>query len=520
MLFRSALAHEKKTWVRSVIAASVEKLVRVVATEKMEKAIEELLPLLKKRCEPQQEPESAVRFRIVQALVGMNQMEFLMERISSSEDTLANRVVPLYRMFSGHSYAATRISKGPGTSLKIVNFFLRQDVFEKLPPVVRCFFFILSGKVGERQLNAMPGSIGHRLFITPIENGLFSPREETQRMAAYGAVGLCEGHESLRKKLRQKYESNGSLPPLIRQNIVSALTHGALQSLLKGKPEFFKSLDASWEKEFPEAVAYAYYRFMEKAYHDRLDERQFQGASQWGRDQTYLLQREATLNNMARELFEKNKFKELVGHAHKYVSWMDPALLKESPNFIRLAQEAYDIVKTGSPETLSPAQEKTLRRYFLGHACWRLLQLIEKARALDGRSAPYHFEAALIWEFIGEWEKASEAVEKAMKLDPSRMIYRFVQARLLLSQGGGEGVRKACDILEALSSQGNSSYALAGLLGKTYMAMGKWEKAKEAFFHQHLLFPYQGEPLVYLANAFLSLNDISSAQHRLNQAEA
>ena len=515
-----ALSPETSLPIRRNVMACVEKMAKAELNENTQEQLSQKIPFFKDLLS--KEPDEAVRFYVLMFLMNLGRIDIVLRHSENNQETIANRTVPWFRLFADQSRLSVFKQYGSGggrafikseANRELLNYFLNlKEVYQEFPKTMLGVFMITRGMLGYSKF--IPSVWKHEFFIMPILYGLDGKDEEIQRISAYGSMGI-DPHASLKPPMNKHLEDPTN----------SARAKGAMATTLLffAHKEIGNGIEVAKNQEITKKLlnrykdkrmGYAYYRFFE-SYEEHVDNRQLDMTTLWGRDQRYLAHLESVLNHRIR-MWTDLSMEEIKRNIKNYGTRTMKAELEyfrlRYENAVPLAERVYEIYENG---TLDLEKLYLIRKYCGMRAVAYGIKNLEDAQSLDPDNPRYVFEKAFALYVIGEYRKAKTEMERAIALEPERLIYRFALSRLLFQSGE---IDEAENVLKNLESQKASGYSSVGLIGKISLARKEWRAAEKQFTQQHVISPHLPEPLIFRAYSRLSMDRLEEAQQDLQRA--
>ena len=346
-------------------------------------------------------------------------------------------------------------------------------------------------------------------MITANMKAAILSRHENTRMAAAYAYLIDTRHIARTRKLMQERLVREK-SPAVRQILIAGLIHFSCQLGLTDTDQIVRRFIGS-PKEYSQAMAYAYYQFIERVFDKQPPLFPTPLITQWGRDQRYLSHWQALARTIAYEEKRPSRSKIM-----KWSQKPDAALAADANlhQLAKLQRQARQVV-AGNNKNFSPEQLALFSRLFYCRELATLLNYLNKSRKYAPGNARYHFEAAFLLECLGEWRQAMICLRQARNLEPERQLYQLLEARLNFRLGN---IDRAATQVEQLVARKINGYELMELQGKICLQQQKTDAALEAFIHQHLINPYVPTPLLLRAQVLIWQKKYREANEKIGLA--
>ena len=336
-------------------------------------------------------------------------------------------------------------------------------------------------------------------------------------MGARAAIFVDEHSGELRRVLYRQYRKEKSSQ--VKANIVSTVFY-----YLEHDREisyFFKLPDAitdfhPWMRQLvsknPQETLLGRYRFFEDYYYEYIDTRPFQATTIWERDEYYWRHLDALVNNICLHSYNVDfKLKTRV------LPWMrdlqkDIAAQKYA-NLLAGVRQGMALFPLGQHP--SAKERLILWRLFCAMETFWVERQLRQICRLDPGKTRYLFEAYFLLETLGEWEKAHSYLQRAIEIEPQRLLLQLAKARLFFKWGK---LAQAQAQVETMLKQNVRSEILCFLAGRIYLARQQWQQAEQSFTSQHIIVPHLPQPLIFRSYSRLWQNRIASANQDLSNA--
>ena len=516
--FEKKLAGEKNFWTylglldsktemtsRIVIAAAINRMVRARCLPDSSEFVVKFIARIKKSLN--EEKHEQVRRLFYGILAYLGRPLTALTYCDNKDETLPNRLATFYEIIQslGPRRGGNRYR---GLNNEFVEMLKKLSVVSDSDPDFSPIGLLLLVKATKFYEGNPFVQLLWNMVADNMKRGIES-RHEMTRMAAAYAYLIDTRHLSRTKKLLQeKLVKEKSLA--VRQILVAGLVHFSCRLHL---PDEDRILDRfiDQKKLYNQAMAYAYYQFIEQFFDKRAPLFPMPLTTRWGRDQKYLMHWQTVIKTLAYEEQRPNR--------SKISQWRQKhgkpsSEIGHFPQLAQLQRQARQILASGN-ENFSPEQSSLLSRFFYCQEVVTALGYLNKARKCMPDNDRYHFEAALFLECLGEWKQAMACLQQARKLNPERRIYQLVEARLNFQMGK---IDKAAVLVKKLVDSKISGYELMDLQGKIYLARQQWAQAMNAFIRQHLINPYVVTPLISRAHVLIWQKEYLKAQGEIGQA--
>lgn len=457
---------------------------------------------------PANEQNEVVRYYANIALIRLIELKTL-TKIHSINETLFNQVATTFFLLFKNKKKQKIISQLLSSSLGQFlgnNFSLEQEYFKMV------IFGSIATDVNIKNIKDFPP-----YFRTFFEAILFKSMRHPHKMIRLEAARAFHKSEIKLEKIDKK------VLPIIKNEkdketqkaFIGAFLYQLKKFALSNEKKYRK-LITYYEKKHPKAVAYGYYKFIEKFHRDTMEGRLFKGSSVVDVELHYLqhlrgifyqvFQNCRSVKRVKRE-GKLKEYKLLVKKTRKMAKELD---LKKVYKITSLIYKK--IKKIDNYKILY--FDRTLAKVKMLEKMTFWVKMLSKCVKLDPTNPRYNFELSYHFFMLEEYEKARIFVGKAIALSP-KTIYIFTKALYLYKKGM---LKEAERIVEKLiEDQKIIKYEFFGLQGKIYLAMKKWKKAEKAFTRQYMAGFFKPQPLIYRSLARFMLGEVEKARGDFRQ---